>query len=382
MDFTIPSEYTANLDRFKLFLTEKMMPNLSGWYSAGAIPRDFMRELGASGFLGYSAENGTPRPQPTLQQVLLFEHLASLSPGVAVAVLVHISLGTLGVRLFGNKARQDALIPAAAAGETLICLGNSEPGAGSDVAGIASKAEKVDGGWVLSGTKSYVTNGNMSDLALITAVTDPDAPRNNRISMFLVDLYSEGITRAPLNKRVWIPSDLTRVQLKNVFVPDENLIGLRGRGFQQVLEIFTNSRVTISALTLGTAVGAFRAGVDHAKRRTIFNRKVIEFQAKSFEAADFYSRMEAARLILWKTAWEKDSGRDFRLGASVSKYLTVDLAREVGTWAADLFGGASVVFEHPIHKFPMDAWASSLGEGTQDVQKLIIFREMMKREGS
>ncbi|MEN6441229.1 MAG: acyl-CoA dehydrogenase family protein [Syntrophobacter sp.] len=382
MDFTLPADYIANLDRFKQFLSERMAPKLSGWYSTGAIPRDFMRELGSSGFLGYRTENGSVREQPALQQVLLFEHLATLSPGVGVAVLVHISLGTIGIRLFGNKAQQDALLPAAAAGETLICLGNTEPGAGSDVAGIASNAEKVDGGWVLSGTKSYVTNGYMSDLALITALTDPKAPRNSRMSMFLVDLSSAGTTRTPLNKRVWIPSDLTRIQLKNVFVPDENLIGSRGRGLQQVLEIFTNSRVTISALTLGTAVGAFRAGIEHAQKRTVFNRKVIEFQAKSFEAADFYSRMEAARLVLWKTSWEKDSGRDFRLGASISKYLTVALAREVGAWAADLFGGASVVFEHPIHKFPMDAWASSLGEGTQDVQKLIIFREMMRREGA
>jgi alkylation response protein AidB-like acyl-CoA dehydrogenase len=161
-------------------------------------------------------------------------------------------------------------------------------------------------------------------------------------------------------------------------VPEANLIGKRGRGLQQVLEIFTNSRITISALTLGTAEGAFRNGIEHAKKRQIFGQRVIDFQAKSFEAADFYSKIEAARLMLWKTCWEKDEGLDFRLGASIAKYLSVDLARAVGTWAADLFGAASVIFDHPIHKYPMDAWASSLGEGTQDVQKLIIFREFMK----
>jgi alkylation response protein AidB-like acyl-CoA dehydrogenase len=198
--------------------------------------------------------------------------------------------------------------------------------------------------------------------------------------MFLVDLSSKGVNRSKLHKEVWIPSDLTRIQLSDVFVPEANLIGRRGRGLQQVLEIFTNSRITISALTLGTAEGAFRSGIEHAKRRQIFGRRLIDFQAKSFEAADFYSKIEAARLMLWKTCWEKDHGLEFRLDASIAKYLSVELARAVGLWAADLFGAASVVFEHPIHKYPMDAWASSLGEGTQDVQKLIIFREFMKME--
>jgi len=381
MDFHVPAAYVEYVESFKKFVAEHLAPNLSAWYSAGEIPRDFFRELGSGGFLGFDVENGSPREQTVFKQSLLQEHLGTISPGVGVAVLVQISLGTKGVLLFGNEKQKSALIPPASRGEVLLCVGNTEPTAGSDVAGIASKAERVDGGWVLNGTKSYVTNGYISDFALMTAVSDPEAPRNGRLSMYLVDLISKGITRTPLNKKVWIPSDLTRIQMKNVFVPEENLVGAPGRGLQQVLEIFTNSRITISALTLGTAAGAFRAGVDHANRRSIFGRKVIDFQAKSFEAADFYSKIEAARMVLWKTCWEKDSGMDFKLGASISKYLTVNLAREVGIWAADLFGGASVVFEHPIHKFPMDAWASSLGEGTQDVQKLIIFREMMKRGG-
>ncbi len=381
MDFHIPTEYIDDLDRFKSFLSKRLTPNISSWYSEGKIPRHFFGELGEERFLGFDNDNGSLKEQPVLKQSLLMEQLGTISPGVGVAVLVQISLGTKGVLLFGNEEQKGRLIPPASRGEVLLCVGNTEPSAGSDVASLGATAAKVDGGWVLDGTKSYVTNGYISDYALITAVSDADAPRNNRISMFLVDLSAEGITRTPLNKKVWIPSDLTRIQLRKVFVPDRDLIGEKGRGFQQVLEIFTNSRITISALTLGTAAGAFQNGLDHAKKRSIFGQKVIDFQAKSFEAADFYARLEAARLALLKTCWEKDSGGDFRLGASIVKYLTVDLAREIGIWAADLFGAASVVFDHPVHKFPMDAWAASLGEGTQDVQKLIIFREMMKRDG-
>jgi alkylation response protein AidB-like acyl-CoA dehydrogenase len=379
MNFRIPPEFEENLRLYKQFLSKRLAPNLGKWYAKKEIPRDFFRELGARGWLGLEPGGNGYRQQQALKQALMEEHLGIISPGVGVAVLVHVSLGTMGIILFGSREHRSLYLPSAVGGETLICVGNTEPDSGSDVAGISSTAKKVDGGWMLNGIKSYVTNGYISDLALITAVSDPDAPRNSRISMFLVDLSSKGISRSRLHKEVWGPSDLTRIQLGDVFVPDANLVGRRGRGLQQVLEIFTNSRITISALTLRTAEGAFLSGVEHAKKRRVFGQRVMDLQAKSFEAADFYSKIEAARLTLWKTCREKDQGLDFRLGASIAKYLSVEAARAVSQWAADLFGAASVVFEHPIHKYPMDPWASSLGEGTQDVRKLIIFRELMKR---
>lgn len=381
MDFLLPDEIIEDRKRFAGFLNVHLVPNVAAWYGEGAVPRRFFQELGKEGWLAYDSGAKGPVEQSVLKQSVLMEELAKISPGVAVAVLVQISLGTKGLTLFGSEAQKEQYLPSAIRGDTLLCLGNTEPTAGSDVANISLKAEKVDGGWVLNGTKAYVTNGSLGDVALITAVSDPDVERNRRMSMFLVDLTSEGITRRKLNKQVWIPSDLTRLQLKDVFVPDANLLGARGRGLQQVLEIFTNSRVTISALTLGTAVGAFELGVGHAAKREVFGRKIAYYQAKSFEIADFYSRIEAARLVLYKACWAKDRGDDFRLESSMAKYLTVEIARQVGLWAADLFGAASVVFEHPVHKFPMDAWAASLGEGTQDIQKLVIFREVMARLG-
>jgi alkylation response protein AidB-like acyl-CoA dehydrogenase len=196
--------------------------------------------------------------------------------------------------------------------------------------------------------------------------------------MFLVDLSAEGVSRTKLNKQVWIPSDLTRLRFKDVFVPDDHLLGHRGRGLQQVLAVFTHSRLPISALTLGTALGAFELALDYARKREVFGQKIAQFQAKAFEIADFYAKLEAARLMLFKACWLRDTESNFRQQSSLAKYLAVEIARSVTIWAADLFGAASVIREHPIHKFPMDAWASSLGEGTQDVQKLVIFRELMK----
>ena len=379
MDFIIPKDLAEEVRMFDTFLHQKVGPDLTAWYEEGAIPRSLHVAMGEKGWLGFEFKNNRLIKSSALKDALLAERMAALSPGLTVATLAHAGLGLLGLWLFAGDFLIRKYAEAAARGKTLLCLGNTETGAGSDVAGVSMSANKVEEGWILNGTKAYVTSGYLSDMAIFTAVSDPQAERNERMSMFMVDLNAKGVTRKKLHKQVWIPSDLTRITLEDVFVPDDHLLGTRGRGLQQVLSIFTHSRVSISALTLGTALGAFETALDHARRRKIFGRPIVEFQAKEFEIADLFTKIESARLMLWKACWAMDMNEDFRLDASMAKYLTVMVARQVTTWAADLFGGASVMFEHPIHKFPMDAWAASLGEGTQDVQKLIIFREVMKR---
>jgi len=378
MDFTIPAPLQSDIQRFREFIGTRMRPQLSGWQRDGHIPMEFFNAMGREGWFGCEEKDGVLSSHSALREALIAEELGVVSPGVAIAVLAHMDLGFMGLYMFGSDALKKAYGGTALRGERLMCVENTENIAGSDVAGIVMTAEEGNGGWTLNGTKAYVTNGYIADLAVITAVTDPDASRTRRISMFLVDLNSDGVRRTKLNKRVWIPSDLTRLQFKDVFVPDDHMLGERGRGIQQVLSIFTRSRVPISALTIGTARGAFESALAHAKKRSIFGRPIVEYQAKAFEAADFYARMEAARLMVWKACQAADQGNDFRQEAAMAKYLSVEVAREVSIWAADLFGAVSVMGDHPIHKFPMDVWGSSLGEGTQDVQKLVIFRELMK----
>ena len=381
MDFSFPPDLSKDLERFRDFLRTRVKPDVSKWYGEGTIPRSFFHAMGEGGWFGFRIRDRDILRLSVLREALLTEELAFLCPGVAIAALVHGELGITGLRLFGSEFLKGRYGVSAISGKNLLCLGSTENSAGSDVAGILTRAEKVAGGWLLNGTKSYVTNGLDSDLALITAVSHPGASRNYRLSMFLVDLNSRGVTRKRLNKQVWIPSDLTRIKLSEVFVPEDHLLGEPGKGLQQVLTIFTNSRIAISALTLGTASGAFELALDHAVKRKIFGHRIIDHQAKAFEIADFHARIEAARLMLMKACWTADNGEDFRLEASTAKYLTVAVARDVTSWAADLFGASSVIFESPVHRFPMDAWASSLGEGTQDVQKLVIFRNLMARRG-
>ena len=384
MDFLIPAALDDEIESLKKFLKKNVKPELAAWYQNQEIPAQFFRKMGAGNWYGIGLKEDRLVKGSALKEALIVEELAKVSPGVAVAVLAQIDLGLMGLLLFGSDELKERYGHSAAKGETLMSLGNTERQAGSDVAGIEMRAQKVEGGWLLNGTKAYVTNGLISDLAVITAISAPQASRNKRMSMYLVDLHAEGVQRTKLNKQVWIPSDLTRLQFSDVFVPDDHLLGNQGQGLQQVLTIFTYSRVPIAALTLGTARGAFELALEHARKRKIFGQTITHFQAKTFECADFYAKIESARLMLWKACWEMDQKQNFRLESSMAKYLAVEITRGVATWAADIFGAASVIREHPIHKFPMDAWASSLGEGTQDVQKLIIFRELMKqyRSGS
>jgi alkylation response protein AidB-like acyl-CoA dehydrogenase len=379
MDFAIPAAVTEDLKRFKEFIRNHLIPDLPSWSQKREIPPQFFHQMGEHGWYNLEIKGGRLARGSALREAVFAEELAKVSPGVAVAALAHIDLGLMGLFLFGSQSLHRKYGASALLGRTVMCVGNTENKAGSDVAGISMTAEKAEGGWVLNGTKAYVTNGFIADLGVITAVSDPQAARNKRMSMYLVDLNTDGVRKTKLNKQVWIPSDLTRIQLKDVFIPDDHLLGTRSRGLQQVLEIFTNSRVPIAALTLGTAVGAFNLALDRMQKRTLFGKKILDFQAKAFELSDLHAKIEAARLMIHKACWDLDQGNDFRQASSLAKYLAVEVAREVTVWAADIFGAASVIQEHPIHKFPLDVWGASLGEGTQDVQKLIIFRELMKK---
>ncbi|MBW2435954.1 MAG: acyl-CoA dehydrogenase, partial [Deltaproteobacteria bacterium] len=350
MDFTIPESIAKDIIGFKRFLKDRLQPKLPEWYQRQEIPADFFREMGDGHWYAIASKSDKLIKGSALREALIAEELAKISPGLAVAALVQIDLGLIALLLCGNDDLKTRYGQSAARGETLMCVGNTERIAGSDSAGIEMTARKVKDGWLLNGTKAYVTNGYISDLAVITAISDPQASRNNRISMYLVDLNAEGVKRKKLNKQVWIPSDLTRLQFTDVFVPQDHLLGTQDQGLQQVLTVFTYSRIPIAAMTLGTAIGAFELALAHAKKRKVFGQTITEFQAKAFEAADFYAKIEAARLMLLKACWKMDRNENFRLESSLAKYLAVDITRSVATWAADLFGAASVIQEHPIHK--------------------------------
>jgi alkylation response protein AidB-like acyl-CoA dehydrogenase len=248
MDFAIPAGFSDETAKFEAFIKTDILPDLPGWCQKRELPRSLFRNMGTQGWYGLKFDSGSLSRRSALKESIISETLARVSPGVAIAALAHTDLGLMGLYLFGSKGLQQKYGAAAVEGKTVMCLGNTENIAGSDVAGIAMTAEKIEGGWKLNGTKAYVTNGLIADWGVITAVSDPGAEKKNRLSMYLVDLNAAGIRRKKLNKQVWVPSDLTRLSFNDVFVVDDHLLGTRGRGLHQVLEIFTNSRVPLPPL--------------------------------------------------------------------------------------------------------------------------------------
>ncbi|MGD9016324.1 MAG: acyl-CoA dehydrogenase family protein, partial [Desulfobacterales bacterium] len=368
MNLFVPGPLQEELNRFDDFLEASLRPQQRDWEKRNRVPRRFFETLAEAGWLGASWDGARLVPRSALRETLLLERMAARSPGIAATFLIVSSLGLTGLARYGGPSLTTALGADAAAGSCLICLGNTENIAGSDAAGIAMTADKVADGWLLNGTKAYVTNGLISDYGVVTAVTDPEENRSKRLSMFLVNLRGKGVARRRLNKRVWIPSDLTRIEFKDVAVPSNHLMGERGRGLQQLLSLFTHSRVAISGLALGNARGAFEMALNRLERRRVFGRPLSDCQAKAFEAAHHRARLEAAKLAVLCAAHTLDKGGDYRLEASCAKYLAVEAAQSISLWAADLFGAASVMESHPIYSFPLDAWGVSLAEGTQDVQ--------------
>jgi len=340
MDFALPQSLARSLERYEQYLDSRRAA-FHAWYKEKNIPPSFFREIAGQGGLGFEDASEGVREQPALKQGLFMEALARRSPGVAVAALVQSSLGLKALALFGSEALRREHMPPGTRGETLVCLGNTESGAGSDVAGIAMTARETREGWILNGSKSYVTSGALSRYGVLTALTDPNAPRTRRMSLFWVDLDADGVSRRKLNKAVWVPSDLTRLAFKEVCVPRENLMGERGKGMAQVLEIFTQSRLNISALTL--AAGPGRLATESETSRVTFRelsaREIADYLGKIhyMDKAGAYAVQEWGHLIIE------------RIEGSISNVIGLPL-RLFFRMAREFDLDGSIYFTHPVVK--------------------------------
>lgn len=380
MDFALTERQKKLKKELKEFLRKEVERKLLSWYKKDEIPREFYRALNEREWLGFRRERGGWTPFPMLETIILYEEMAALSPGLAVSVLAHSTLGLFALDRWGTHEQRERYFEPACRGEMLVAFANTEPTAGSDAAAIRCEAKETSGRYLLTGSKMFITNGPAGDLILVSAVTNPRARRaSHRISLFIVPADLPNIRRQSINKQVWRPASFGTLFFSQTPVPRENLLGEPHRGFPLVMQTFTQSRIAISALTVGTAWGAYRLALERARTRTTFGKRLIEHEAKAFEFSDMLSRLEAARLLVHRAAWRYDRGEDHILEASLAKYFCVEETRAITHWAADVFGASSVMEENPIFKFPWDAQAASLGEGTQDIQKLIISRELEKR---
>jgi short-chain 2-methylacyl-CoA dehydrogenase len=373
LSYDLSDEHVLFRSTVREFAEGSIGPQAEALDRDARFPLELVREAAGLGLLGIPipAESGGAGSD-TLAYAIAIEELARVDQSFAITVAAHTSLGTMPIHLFGSDDQRARWLPRLAAGEILGAFGLTEPGAGSDAGATRTRARSDGGEWVIDGTKMFITNAGteLSGLVTITARTGED-----EVSNLVVENGTPGYTQSPpLKKMGWRSSDTRELVFDSCRVPSDHLLGPRGNGFRQFLEILDGGRIGVAALGLGAAQGAYEMALDYAGRREQFGRPIGRFQAVQFKLADMATEIEAARNLVYKAAWLKDAGRDFAQTAAMAKLYTGELSRRVCNEALQIHGGYGFMDEYPISRFYRDQKVLEIGEGTNEVQRLVIAR--------
>jgi alkylation response protein AidB-like acyl-CoA dehydrogenase len=314
----------------------------------------------------------------TLSYALVVEELARVDSSVAITVAAHTSLGTMPILLFGSDEQRRHWLPDLASGRRLAAFGLTEPGAGSDAGATRTRAEERDRRWVVNGSKMFITNAgtDITACVTITAVTG-EREGEPEISNLIVPAGTPGLeVSAPLDKLGWRASDTRELSFRDCMLPPEALLGARGAGFQQFLEILDGGRISVAALAVGLSQGAYEQALAYARERRQFGRPISRFQAVQFRLADMATEIAAARGLVWQAAWLKDQGRPFGQPAAMAKLFSGLVSNRVVNAALELHGGYGYMEETPIARFYRDQKVLEIGEGTNEIQRLVIARHL------
>jgi alkylation response protein AidB-like acyl-CoA dehydrogenase len=373
LDFDLADEHVQLRETVRGFAESRIAPVAEELDRDGRFPVELVEEAAELGLLGIPlpAEVGGAGFD-TLAYAIAIEELARVDSSFAITVAAHTSLGTMPIHLFGDDEQRGRWLPDLASGRRLASFGLTEAGAGSDAGATRTTARLEDGEWVIDGSKMFITNAGtpLSKLVTITARTGPD-----EISNIVVEHGTSGYEQsAPLHKMGWRSSDTRELTFTGCRVPEQNLLGPRGNGLRQFLEILDGGRISVAALGLGMAQGAFEMALAYAGQREQFGRPIGKFQAVQFKLADMATEIEAGRNLVYKAAWLKDRGRPFGQQAAIAKLYTGELARRACNESLQIHGGYGFMDEFPISRFYRDAKVLEIGEGTNEVQRLVIAR--------
>ena len=341
---------------------------------------EFERELVDLGLLGpLVPEKWGGIGATTVGFVGLLETLAATDPSIAAAWQAHSTIGSLPLLLFGSDDQRERWLRPLAEGRALGAFGLTEPHAGSDVRSLRTRATRVSGGWVLTGQKAFISNAgtDMSFGVTVLARIGEDAGGKPRFGSFIVERGSAGYTTGPKLRGIgWHSLDTRELFFDDVWVPDDQVVGEPGAGLAQVLGALEVGRISIAALSVGTAEGALRLALGYAKQREQFGAKISSFQAIQFKLADMATEIEAARWLTYYAAALRDAGKPFKKEAAMAKLKASRVATAVTSEAVQIFGGAGYLLESPIARFYCDAKVLEIGEGTNEIQHLVIAREL------
>lgn len=313
-----------------------------------------------------------------LAQAIVIEELFRGDPGIGLAITAR-PFGSDMLLEFGTDEQKQRYLLPVGQGEQVMGSAITEPEAGSDVASMATKAEKDGDDYLISGQKMFITNGAIADFLLVFARTNPDPPdRHMGITAFIVESDRAGFTTEPLKKKLGVrASDLAEITLENVRVPSENIVGEVDMGFYQLMQFFSRGRVAVAAQAVGIAQGAFDEAFNYSQEREQFGRPIVDFQATQFKLAEMATDIDAARLLTYRAAWQIAQGGNPAKEASMAKLFASRVAREVANEALQIHGGYGFIKEYPVERFYRDAKITELYEGTSEIQRLIIARALL-----
>jgi short-chain 2-methylacyl-CoA dehydrogenase len=375
VNFDLSEEHELIRKTVRELATERIAPVAEELDREHRFPYEIVAELAELGLMGipvpeeYGGSGGD-----TLSYVIAIEELSRIDSSVAITVAAHTSLGTMPILLYGNEEQRREWLPDLASGKRLAAFGLTEPGAGSDAGATKTRAELREGQWVVNGSKIFITNAgtDITSCVTITARTGED-----EISNVIVPNGTPGYEiSAPMRKLGWHASDTRELSFQDCAVPAGNLLGERGAGLRQFLEILGGGRISVAAMGVGLAQGAYDLASSYAKERQQFGRPIADFQAVRFRLADMATEIEAGRQLVYKAAWVKDQGGPFAIEAAMAKLYTGELSNRVVNAALELHGGYGYMDEYPISRFYRDQKVLEIGEGTNDVQRMVIAKSL------
>jgi short/branched chain acyl-CoA dehydrogenase len=379
MNFDLSDEQKAIQDLARDFARNEVRPRAEKMDAEEAFPYDLVEKLAELGFMGlpFPQEYGGAGAD-TVSYALAVMEIARADASTAITMAAHVSLGAAPFYLFGTEEQKRTYLVPLAQGKMLWGFGLTEPNAGSDAGNCQTKAHLSDGCWVVNGTKAFITNSGtkISGGTTITAVT---GTRNGRpeISNLIVPQATPGFARSKKYKKMgWRASDTRELSFVDAKVPQENLLGERGEGYRQFLKILDGGRISVAALSVGLAMGAYDEALAYAKERQAFGKPISKFQAIQFKLVDMLCEIEHAKLMILRAAWEKDNGRDFVQTASLAKLYAAEVSRRVVNEAVQIHGGYGFMDEYPVSRMYRDQKINEIGEGTNEVQRLVIARLM------
>jgi alkylation response protein AidB-like acyl-CoA dehydrogenase len=379
MDFLLTEEQGLLKDSIRKFAQKEIQPYVRDCDDQGKWPAEFTRKLADMGLLGIIIPpEFEGAGYSNVDYVIILEELSKVDPSVGLVVAAHNSLCSNHINLFGSEEQKKKYLPRLATGETLGAWALTEAAAGSDAAALKTRAVKKGDGWVMNGSKMFITNGSLAEIQVIMAITDPEQGRRG-ISTFIVEKGMPGFKVGKKEDKLGVrAADTSELVFEDLELPEESLLGEEGQGYRQAMAVLDGGRVSIAGFSLGIAAGALDASLQYAKEREQFGQPIANFQAIQWMLADGYTELDAARLLTFRAAFLEDQGKRIPKESAMAKLFASELAVKASSVAVQIHGGYGFIKEYPVEKLYRDSKLATLGEGTSEIQRWIIAQQVLK----